>query len=47
MSYMLNNSKANLLIMDQKSIKKKLHGYTGKIIEINSVLNLKIYLMKI
>lgn len=40
-SYMLTDSKSNLLIVDNESIKMKPHGYLGTIIEINSVLNLK------
>ncbi|MFW2569679.1 amino acid adenylation domain-containing protein [Legionella sp. 29fVS95] len=40
-SYMLNDSQANLLIVDQQSIKKRPHRYTGKIIDINAVLDLK------
>ncbi|MBX9703372.1 MAG: amino acid adenylation domain-containing protein [Silvanigrellaceae bacterium] len=40
-SYMLNDSQSSLLIMDEESIKKKPHGYNGKIVEINSVLDLK------
>jgi len=39
-SYMLIDSQSNLLIIDKKSIKKKPHGYPGKVIEINSVLDL-------
>ncbi|HIG0328519.1 TPA: amino acid adenylation domain-containing protein [Legionella pneumophila] len=39
-SYMLKDSKTNLLITDQEFIKKKPHGFTGKSIEINSFLNL-------
>lgn len=40
-SYMLMDSKTNLLITDKESIKKKPQGFTGKSIEINSFLNLK------
>ena len=39
-SYMLNDSKASLLITDSESIKNKPQGYIGKTIDINFVLNL-------
>ncbi|HAT9729820.1 TPA: amino acid adenylation domain-containing protein [Legionella pneumophila subsp. pneumophila] len=40
-SYMLMDSKTNLLITDQEFINRKPHGFNGKSIEINSFLNLK------
>ncbi|MBA3283748.1 MAG: amino acid adenylation domain-containing protein, partial [Nitrosopumilus sp.] len=40
-SFMLNDSKSNLLLMNQDSIKRMPGGFKGKIIDVNCVLKLK------